>query len=300
VADKITVFAKMNPLHKSRVILALRKRGHTVGYMGDGINDAPALRDADVGISVDTAVDVAKESADIILLEKSLNVLKEGVIQGRSVFGNIIKYIKMAASSNFGNMFSILPASAFLPFLPMLPIQILVLNMIYDLSQLSLPWDRMDEDFVKAPRKWDASSLSRFMMYIGPCSSVYDLTTYYLMWFVFKGWLMGAGGTYVNAGLFQAGWFVESMMSQTLIIHMIRTKKIPFFQSTAALPVILVTSAAIATVCIIPFTAFGAAIGFMPLPLTYWPYLAAMIVCYLVQTQLVKVFYMKKFHGEFL
>ncbi len=299
-ADRITVFAKLNPLHKSRVILALRKKGHTVGYMGDGINDAPALRDADVGISVDTAVDIAKESADIILLEKSLTVLKEGVVQGRAVFGNIIKYIKMAASSNFGNMFSVLPASAFLPFLPMLPIQILILNMIYDLSQLSLPWDHMDEEFLRKPRKWDASGLSRFMVYIGPCSSVYDLATYYLMWFVFKGWMVGPGGAFVNAGLFQAGWFVESMMSQTLIIHMIRTRKIPFIQSTAALPVILVTSLAITTVCVIPFTALGAAVGFQPLPLSYWPFLAAMIVCYLLQTQMVKVFYMKKFHGEWL
>jgi Mg2+-importing ATPase len=299
-ADKITVFAKLNPLHKSRVILALRKKGHTVGYMGDGINDAPALRDADVGISVDTAVDIAKESADIILLEKSLTVLKEGVVQGRAVFGNIIKYIKMAASSNFGNMFSVLPASAFLPFLPMLPIQILILNTIYDLSQLSLPWDNMDEEFLRKPRKWDASGLSRFMLYIGPCSSVYDLTTYYLMWFVFKGWVVGPGGVFVNAGLFQAGWFVESMMSQTLIIHMIRTRKIPFIQSTATLPVVLVTSLAIATVCLIPFTALGATIGFQPLPATYWPYLAAMIVCYLIQTQMVKVFYMKKFGGEWL
>ena len=299
-ADRITVFAKLNPLHKSRVILALRRKGHIVGYMGDGINDAPALRDADVGISVDTAVDIAKESADIILLEKSLTVLKEGVIQGRSVFGNIIKYVKMAASSNFGNMFSVLPASAFLPFLPMLPIQILTLNVIYDLSQLSLPWDHMDEEFLRVPRKWDAAGLSRFMVYIGPCSSVYDLLTYYLMWFVFKGWVTGPGGAFVNAGLFQAGWFVESMMSQTLIIHMIRTRKIPFIQSTAALPVILVTTAAIATVCVIPFTTLGAAIGFQPLPATYWPYLAAIIVCYLIQTQLVKVFYMKKFHGEWL
>ena len=298
--ERTTVFAKLNPLHKSRVILALRKNGHTVGYMGDGINDAPALRDADVGISVDTAVDIAKESADIILLEKSLTVLKEGVIQGRAVFGNIIKYIKMAASSNFGNMFSVLPASAFLPFLPMLPIQILILNMIYDISQLSLPWDRMDEEFLRKPRKWDASGLARFMVYIGPCSSVYDLLTYFVMWFVFKGYLVGPGGVYVNAGLFQAGWFVESMMSQTLIIYMIRTRKIPFIQSTPTLPVILVTSLAIATACLIPFSPLGAAVGFKPLPAGYWPYLAAMIVCYLTQTQLVKVFYMEKFGGEWL
>jgi len=300
LAEETTVFAKLNPLHKSRVIKALRSKGHTVGYMGDGINDAAALKDSDVGISVDTAVDKAKESADIILLEKSLTVLKEGVIQGRSVFGNIVKYIKMAASSNFGNMFSILPASAFLPFLPMLPIHILILNLIYDISQLSLPWDRMDDEFLRKPRKWDASGLSRFMLYIGPCSSVYDITTYYLMWFVFKGWLQNAVGVYVNAGLFQSGWFVESMMSQTLIIHMIRTRKIPFLQSTAALPVTLVTSIAIATVCLIPFSPLGAAVGMKPLPTSYWPWLAGMVVAYLIQTQMVKVYYMKKFRGEWL
>ncbi len=232
LAERTTLFAKLNPLQKSRVILALRSKGHTVGYLGDGINDASALRDADVGVSVDTAVDIAKESADIILLEKDLMVLQEGIVQGRTVFGNIVKYIKMAASSNFGNMFSVLPASAFLPFLPMLPLQILILNLIYDFTQLSLPWDNMDEEFLRVPRKWDASGLSRFMIYIGPCSSIYDLTTYYLMWFVF-----GAGmrdpvtGLFARAGLFQAGWFVESMVSQTLIIHMIRTQKIPFIQS---------------------------------------------------------------------
>ncbi len=300
LAEETTVFAKLNPLHKSRVIRALRSKGHTVGYLGDGINDAAALKDSDVGISVDTAVDIAKESADIILLEKSLTVLKDGVIQGRTVFGNIVKYVKMAASSNFGNMFSVLPASAFLPFLPMLPIHILILNLIYDFSQLSLPWDRMDDEFLRKPRKWDASGLSRFMLYIGPCSSVYDIATYYLMWFVFKGWLQSPAGVYVNAGLFQAGWFVESMMSQTLIIHMIRTRKIPFLQSTAALPVTLVTSLAIATVCAIPFTPLGVAVGMKPLPASYWPWLAAIVVAYLFQTQMVKVYYMKKFRGEWL
>lgn len=300
LAERTTVFAKLNPLHKSRVIRALRSKGHTVGYLGDGINDAAALRDADVGISVDTATDIAKESADIILLENSLTVLREGVIQGRTIFGNIVKYIKMAASSNFGNMFSVLPASIFLPFLPMLPLQILILNLIYDFSQLALPWDQMDEEFLRQPRKWDASGLSRFMLYIGPCSSVYDLATYYLMWFVFGGGLRGPGGAYVNAGLFQAGWFIESMMSQTLIIHMIRTRKIPFIQSTAALPVILATTAAIAAACIIPFTPLGARVGMQPLPVSYWPWLAGIVALYMIQTQLVKTFYMKKFNGEWL
>ena len=300
VAERTTVFAKVDPFHKSRVIKALRSRGHTVGYLGDGINDAPALKDADVGISVDTAVDIAKESATVVLLEKSLTVLDDGIIQGREVFGNIVKYIKMATSSNFGNMLSVLPASAFLPFLPMLPIHILILNVVYDISQLSLPWDRMDEEFLRRPRRWDASGLSRFMLYIGPCSSVYDLLTFYLMWFVFRGWATNAAGVYVNAGLFQAGWFVESMMTQSLIIHMIRTRKVPFLQSNATLPVTVVTAAAITVICVLPFTSLGAAVGLSPLPARYWPWLVAIVVAYFIQTQLVKAAYIKKFGGEWL
>ncbi|MGE5561671.1 MAG: magnesium-translocating P-type ATPase [Chloroflexota bacterium] len=297
---RTTIFAKLNPLHKSRVILALRSKGHVVGYMGDGINDAPALRAADVGISFDTAADIAKESADIILLEKDLTVLREGVVQGRSVFGNIIKYIKMATSSNFGNMLSALVASAFLPFLPMLPLQILILNLIYDFSQLALPWDRMDEEFLRPPRKWDASGLPRFMLHIGPLSSLYDIATYLLMWFVFRGWLQGADGAYVNAGLFQAGWFVESMASQALIIHLIRTRKLPFVESTASLPLIVATTLAIACAGVIPFTALGASVGLKPLPLSYWPWLAGIVACYMATVQLVKVLYLRKFKGEWL
>ena len=233
LAEATAVFAKLNPAQKARIVRALQGRGHTVGYLGDGINDAPALRDADVGISVDTATDIARESADIILLEKSLLVLEDGVLRGREVYGNIVKYIKMTASSNFGNVFSVLIASAVLPFLPMLPVQLLIQNLLYDFSQLSLPWDRMDPEFLTKPRKWDASGIARFMAYIGPISSVFDVTTFAVLWFV-----MGAS-TVAHQGLFQSGWFIEGLLSQTLIVHMIRTKKVPFIQSTAALPVLL-------------------------------------------------------------
>ncbi len=239
-AERTTIFARMSPLQKSRVIRALQSRGHTVGYLGDGINDAASLRDADVGISVDTAVDIAKESADIILLEKNLMVLDEGVTEGRRTFGNIIKYINMTASSNFGNVFSVLIASAFLPFLPMLAIQLLVLNLLYDISQISIPWDNVDKEYMEKPRKWEAGHIARFMIFLGPTSSVFDITTFYLMWHVF-----GANSVEHQA-LFQSGWFIESLLSQTLIVHMIRTQKIPFFQSMPATPVLLLTLAIMA------------------------------------------------------
>lgn len=304
-AENTTIFAKLSPLQKSRIIRMLQSKGHTVGYMGDGINDAAALRDADVGISVDTAVDIAKESADIILLEKSLMVLEEGVIEGRKTFGNIIKYIKMTASSNFGNMFSVLAASAFLPFLPMMPIQILFLNLIYDISCTAMPWDNIDEDFLKIPRKWDASSIGKFMLWIGPTSSVFDITTYILMFFVICpsvfGGAFGANG--VNSALFislfNAGWFVESLWSQTLVIHMIRTPKIPFIQSRASTPVMLFTSAGIAVGTIIPYTSFGKLLGMYPMPITYFPWLIGMILCYLLLATFLKSMYIRRY-GQFL
>ena len=227
-------------MQKTRIVRALRARGHTVGFLGDGINDAGALREADVGISVDSAVDIAKESADIILLEKSLMVLEEGVLEGRRTFGNIIKYIKMTASSNFGNVFSVLIASAFLPFLPMLPIQLLTLNLLYDFSQTSIPWDDMDPEYLRVPRKWRADDIGRFMVFIGPISSIFDITTFLVMWFVF-----GANSP-AQQTLFQSGWFIESLLTQTLIVHMIRTAKMPFVQSRATLPVLLTTGAIIA------------------------------------------------------
>ena len=233
VADRTTVFAKLTPAQKERIVRALHRKGHVVGFLGDGINDSPALKAADVGISVDTAVDIAKESADIILLEKSLMVLQEGVIEGRKIFGNITKYIKMGASSNFGNMFSVLGASIFLPFLPMAPIQVLTNNLLYDFSQTAIPTDNVDEDYLAAPRRWDIGNIFKFMVFIGPISSIFDYATYAMMLFVFDAWS--------NPSLFQTGWFVESLLTQTLIIHIIRTAKIPFIESRAS-PALIATT----------------------------------------------------------
>lgn len=286
---KTTVFAKVTPLQKTEIITILQAQGNTVGFLGDGINDAAALRQSDIGISVDSAVDIAKESADIILLEKDLMVLENGVIEGRRTFGNITKYMKMTASSNFGNMFSVLAASAFLPFLPMLSIHLLVQNLLYDISQTTIPFDRMDEDYLRKPRRWDASDLSRFMIFIGPISSIFDITTYLLMWYVFN------CSSPVAQSLFQSGWFVEGLLSQTLIVHMIRTKKIPFIQSRASWPVMSMTLAIMAVGIIIPFTKFGSYIGLTPLPLSYFPWLAVTLIAYCVLTQLIKEWYIKKF-----
>lgn len=284
------ILAKLSPIQKSRVVKLLQKMGHTVGYMGDGINDAAALRDADVGISVDTAVDIAKESADIILLEKDLMVLRKGVIYGRRTFGNIIKYIKMTASSNFGNMFSMLGASAFLPFLPMLPVQILLQNLLYDVSQISIPWDDMDAEFIEKPKKWEASGITRFMMFIGPISSIFDYATFALMFFFFK------ANSPEHQSLFQTGWFVEGLLSQTLIVHMIRTRKIPFIQSWAKAPVVALTSLVMFIGILIPFSPFGLALKLEPLPMIYFPFLIAILTSYCFLTQLVKNWYIKKFN----
>ena len=292
-AEITTIFAKMSPMQKSRVIRALQRNGHTVGYLGDGINDAAALKDADVGISVDTAVDIAKESADIILLEKSLLVLEEAVIEGRKTFANIIKYIKMTASSNFGNVFSVLVASIFLPFLPMLPIQLLVQNLLYDISQVSIPWDDVDQDFLKQPRKWDAGGIARFMMFIGPISSIFDIVTFLVMWNVF------AANTIEKQSLFQSGWFVVGLLTQTIIVHMIRTQHIPFIQSRAATPVILLTASIMAFGIYLPFSSLGAHLGLVPLPLAYFPWLAGILLCYCVLTQFVKRIYIQRF-GQWL
>ncbi len=303
--EKKHIFAKLSPQQKSRIVRALRNNGHVVGFMGDGINDAAAMKEADVGISVDTAVDIAKESADIILLEKDLNVLEDGVIEGRKTFGNMIKYIKMTASSNFGNMFSVLVASAFLPFLPMRSIQLIVLNLIYDISCISIPWDNMDEDFLKKPRKWDASSIGKFMLWIGPISSVFDITTYILMFFVICP--MVCGGYYNDPSvdkalfmaLFNAGWFVESLWSQTLVIHMIRTPQIPFIQSKASLPVTLITTLAILVGTLIPYTTVGTALGMYRMPPVYFVWLIGTILCYMILATLLKKLYVRKY-GELL
>jgi len=306
VVENSNVFAKLSPEQKARIVAALRKNGHAVGFMGDGINDAAAMKEADVGISVDTAVDIAKESANIILLEKDLMVLKQGVIEGRKTYANIIKYVKMTASSNFGNMLSVLAASAFLPFLPMLPIQLLVLNLIYDISCITIPWDNVDANYLKVPRNWDASSIVKFMVQIGPVSSVFDITTYILMYFVICPMVFGGSfhtlGAVEQAGfmaLFHAGWFVESLWSQTLVIHMIRTPLIPFIESRASWQLTLMTTLGIAVGTIIPYTAFGKALGLMAMPGIYFPCLFVMIFLYMMLATIVKKMFVKRY-GELL
>lgn len=289
LAARTTVFAKVNPVQKARIVRALQADGHTVGFLGDGINDAAALRDADVGISVDTAVDIAKESADIILLEKDLTVLEQGVIQGRTTFGNTIKYIKMTASSNFGNVFSVLVASAFIPFQPMLAIMLLVQNLVYDISQLATPWDRMDEEYLRKPRNWDAKGIGRFMVCIGPISSLFDIAMFVIMWNVF------AANSEAHQALFQSGWFIEGLLSQTLIVHMIRTRKIPFIQSRASWPVMVMTVVAVLTGLFLPFSPLAESLGFVALPASYFPWLIGVLLAYCTLTQLLKTVYIRKF-----
>jgi len=289
VAGNTTIFAKVSPIQKARVIQVLRKKGNIVGYMGDGINDAAALREADVGISVDTAVDIAKESADIILLEKNLLILESGVVEGRRTFANIIKYIRMGTSSNFGNMFSVLGASALLPFLPMQPVQILINNLLYDFSQTGIPFDDVDREDLVNPPKWKIDNIQRFMIFIGPISSIFDYATYALMWFVF-----GANSADHQA-LFQTGWFVESLMTQTLIVHVIRTSKIPFIQSRAALPTLMITATVMGIAMYLPFSAIATSIGFVPLPAIYFVWLAFILTCYCLLTQFVKTWFIKKY-----
>lgn len=311
-AERTEVFAKLSPEQKARVVSALRSKGHVVGFMGDGINDAAAMKSADIGISVDSAVDVAKESADIVLLEKDLMVLEQGIVEGRKTYANMIKYIKMTASSNFGNMFSVLASSALLPFLPMLSVQLIFLNMIYDLSCAAIPWDNVDEEFLAVPRKWDASSVAKFMIWIGPSSSIFDWITYLVLYFLICPMFVSQGILYHNLSahfsgaqleayksqyiaMFQTGWFVESMWSQTLVIHMIRTPKIPFIQSHASLPLTLLTSAAILSVTIIPYTPFGTLLGFVSLPAAYFAFLLPCIFCYMLLATLLKKAYVHRY-----
>jgi P-type Mg2+ transporter len=286
VADRTTVFAKLTPAQKGRVVGALHRKGHVVGFLGDGINDSPALKVADVGISVDTAVDIAKDSADIILLEKSLMVLQEGVIEGRKIFANITKYIKMGASSNFGNMFSVIGASLFLPFLPMAPIQVLTNNLLYDFSQTTIPTDNVDEDYVASPRRWDINKIFKFMVFIGPISSIFDYATFAMMLFVFDCWN--------NPSLFQTGWFVESLLTQTLIIHIIRTAKIPFIESRASAALITTTIIICCVGIALPFTWLGTNLGFTPLPWLYWPLVATMLLTYAMLTHFVKAWFVRR------
>lgn len=287
-ADKAVLFARLSPAHKERVIRLLRGKGHVIGFMGDGINDAPALRAADVGISVDTATDIAKESADLILLDKDLMVLQEGVIEGRKVFANIVKYIRMGASSNFGNMFSVLGASAFLPFLPMAPIQVLTNNLLYDFSQVPIPADAVDEEQVTRPRPWNISEIKRFILFIGPISSIFDYTTFFVMLYIFHCWDPS------RAALFQTGWFVESLMTQTLIIHVIRTNKIPFLQSRASWALTGTTLAIMAFGIWLPHSPMASALGFARLPGLYWPILLLTLFGYMGLTQIIKVWLLRK------
>ena len=287
-AEKATLFARLSPAHKERVIRILRAKGHVVGFMGDGINDAPALRAADVGISVDTATDIAKESADLILLEKDLTVLDQGVIEGRKVFANIVKYIRMGASSNFGNMFILLGASAFLPFLPMAPIQVLTNNLLYDFSQVPIPADAVDEEQVTRPHPWNIEEIRRFILFVGPISSVFDYTTFFVMLWVFNCWDPS------RASLFQTGWFVESLMTQTLIIHVIRTNKIPFLQSRASMGLTLTTLSIMALGMWLPYSPASSALGLTHLPNLYWPILMLTLLSYMALTQIIKVWLLRK------
>jgi Mg2+-importing ATPase len=308
--ESTDVFARLSPAHKQRIVKALQAKGHVVGFMGDGINDAPALRAADVGISVDNAVDIAKESADVILLEKSLMVLEEGVLEGRKVFVNILKYIRMGASSNFGNMFSVIGASAWLPYVPMAPIQVLTNNLLYDFSQVPIPTDNVGVQQIAKPRPWQIGEIARFIVFIGPISSIFDYTTYALMWFVFKcnqldlvapaglaARFHAAGAnsdqTYA-AALFHTGWFVESLMTQTLIIHVIRTNLIPFIQSRASWQLTMTTLLIMLIGAVLPYSPLAAPLGFVPLPPLFWLLLLVTLVCYVGLTQLIKTWLIRK------
>ena len=309
VIDRVDVYARLSPAHKKRVVQALQKKGHVVGFMGDGINDAPALRAADVGISVDNAVDIAKESADVILLEKDLMVLEEGVIEGRKVFVNILKYIRMGASSNFGNMFSMLGAAALFKFQPIMPLQILTNNLLYDFSQVPIPTDNVGANQIAKPRPWQMGEIAKFMLLLGPISSIFDYTTFAVMWFVFKCndtvALSQAPGLVSQfkdealdhthaAQLFHTGWFVESIMTQTLIIHVIRTNQIPFVQSRASWQLSMTTVLIMLIGAILPYSPLAGPLGFVPLPGLYWVLLAATLICYLALTQLIKSWMVKK------
>lgn len=294
VVEKYDIFAKLTPEQKARVITLLRNKGHVVGYMGDGINDAPAMKKSDVAISVDTAVDIAKESADIILLEKDLNVLTNGVIEGRNIFGNIVKYIKMATSSNFGNMLSILVACAFLPFLPMLPIQILILNLFYDISQTVIPWDNMDAEYLKKQKKWDIKSIKRFMLWLGPVSSIFDLSMFFILYFIFN---CNDANSPEKVAMFQTGWFVLSLITQTIIIHFVRTERIPFIQSIASKPVLLMSGVLVFIDLIIPYTWLGEYLKMTPMPLSYFAWLFLLLFLYISAISLIKKIYKKKYNN---
>jgi Mg2+-importing ATPase len=284
-----TVFAKLSPLQKARVISALKLAGNTVGYLGDGINDAPALREADVGISVDTAVDVAKEAADIVMLEKSLTTVVDVVMEGRRNSANIVKYVKMAASSNFGNVLTVLGASAFLSFLPILPLQLLVQNLLYDISQITIAFDPVDPEDVIKPRSWQAESIGRFMLFLGPLSSLFDLATFGILFWVIEA---NPGG---QRAVFQSGWFIEGLLSQTLIVYMLRTRKIPFIQSWPGGPLLISTISVMIVAAVLPFSAIGSAIGLVPVPPVYFFWLGGILLTYCLAVQVLKKWYLSRF-----
>jgi Mg2+-importing ATPase len=286
--ERTHVFARLTPAHKQRIIRALQHNGHVVGFMGDGTNDAPALHVADVGISVDSAVDIAKTAAAVILLEKDLMVLDDGVLEGRKVFVNILKYVRMGASSNFGNMFSVLGASAFLPFVPMAPIQVLTNNLLYDFSQVPIPTDRVSAEQIAKPRPWHIGDIKKFVLCIGPISSIFDYTTFFVMLYVFGCWDPS------RVGLFQTGWFVESLMTQTLIVHVIRTNQIPFIRGGASWPLTITTVGIMGIAAWLPFSPLATALGFTALPPLYWPILLATLFFYVVLTQLMKMWLIQK------
>ena len=289
LSKNTNVFAKLNPMQKARIVRVLKENGKTVGFMGDGINDAIALKESDVGISVDTAVDIAKEAADIILLEKDLMVLEEGVIEGRKIFANITKYLKMTISSNFGNTISVMVASIFLPFLPMLPLEILLQTLIYDITQIVIPWDKVDEEYLKVPRKWDGADIVKFTVIVGPTSSIFDQTTFLLMWFVF------GCTTAAKVPMFQTAWFIEGLATQVLVVYMLRTEKVPFFQSNASWQMNVGIIVSLAIGWILPYTAIGSIVGMVPVPLIYFAYIAFVIVAYCTLTQFVKMWYIKRY-----
>ena len=301
VVETTTVFAKLSPDQKARIILCLKNNGHKVGYMGDGINDAPSMKVSDVGISVDTAVDIAKETADVILLDKDLMVLEKGLVEGRKVYANMTKYIKMTVSSNFGNIFSLLFASIFLPFLPMAPVHLIVLNLIYDLSCIALPFDNVDKEFLKKPRIWEANSIMRFMAWIGPISSVFDIITYMLLYFLVVPMILGHGYNHGAADaaafimVFQTGWFIESMWSQTMVIHMLRSAKIPFLQSRPAWLVLVTTLLAAAFVTFLPYSPLASLLHLTPLKPIYFIFLLFIIILYMISVTIVKKIYIKKY-----
>ncbi len=306
IVEEHNLFVKLNPTQKSKLVGILRGNGHVVGFLGDGINDSPALRASDIGISVDNAVDIAKESADIILLEKDLMILEKGILAGRKIFGNTMKYIKATTSSNFGNVFSVLIASVFLPFLPMLPIQLLFLGLIYEISSMSIPWDNMDKEYLYKPKKWEAASIQKFMIWFGPTSSIFDLTTFLIMFFFVAPQL--AGGSYHTLGaeqqavfiaIFQSGWFIVSLWTQTIVLYALRTPKIPFIESHPSFIMTTITGLGIIVGSIAPYTILGKALGLAPLPGSFWWILSLTVIAYLVLVQVVKKVYVKR-HGELL